>query len=43
MVGDVVRRCHNGQCKDTLEGLPDLGIFCSTAEVSGFVKYQLLG
>jgi hypothetical protein len=28
--------------KDTIGGLPDFRIFCLTAEVSGFVKYQLL-
>ena len=39
----MVRRYHNSQCRDTfgclLGELPGLGLFSSTAEVTGFPEY----
>jgi hypothetical protein len=41
---EVVRRYRNGQCTDTIGrlfgGLPDLGLFSSTIEISGFPEHQ---
>jgi len=42
-IGNVVTRYHNGQCRNTLGcllgELPGLGLFSTTAEVSGFPEY----
>jgi hypothetical protein len=42
--GVVVRKYHNSHCRDTLgglfEGLPDLGLFSPSAEVSRFSEHQ---